>query len=263
MRILATIGRLWYLAKLGALSLLPTKPWRKRAPRDDPAGLEYVELVVGPDGADAPLPMLVLLHGFGSQPEALRTVALKLGIGVRVILPAAPIRHALGSSWFTGTNRGVAAEQARRSATSLVSLVSALTAERPTIGRPVVAGIAQGGTICHSLVLYRPDFFAASFPLAGECVERVPSKLHGGAKTTVRAFHSVGDPVTSVRSARAAIERLRAAGIDAELNEWLGFGDQAGSEMVEAWCAGVRDALLRETIVSFRIETRAAVGSAQ
>jgi phospholipase/carboxylesterase len=182
----------------------------------------YTEEIIGGAPADAPLPMVVLLHGKLGRPENIRRAFTGLRGPVRIIVPrGAPFEG--GYVWWDLHVKDADplkfAAGAREATRRVAALVRRLAHERPTLGRPVVAGFSQGAIVAYSLAVLHPDLVSAVFPLSGTLpVGLEPAAWPPGHPLPiVRAFHGEADPIVSLSLDQASVARLVSLGVPATL----------------------------------------------
>ena len=132
--------------------------------------LELERSAVLTGGAPAPAPLLLLLHGFGSDERDLPglTAHLPAGLGW-ASLPgpyrASPYPGAPGRAWFPITTPGSPDPAPVHAATAAILdwLDQAVPADRPV----VTLGFSQGGLMVTQLLRARPERFAAGVVLSG------------------------------------------------------------------------------------------------
>ena len=170
-------------------------------------------------------PLLLLLHGYGSNEQDLIGIASYLD--VRLMCVSARASYALdfgGFAWFNIDMRpeGISFDfdEARQSLQQVLVLVEALAAEyQPS--KLFVGGFSQGASMALAIALQQPDRFAGALALSG---------LYGEAlmpedPKTVRGFkvfvsHGVQDSVISIAQARASKELLNPLDLDMVYNEY-------------------------------------------
>lgn len=133
-----------------------------------PVQLERSAVLTG--GAPAPAPLLLLLHGFGSDERDLPglTAHLPARLGWASLpgpFPASPYPGAPGRAWFPITTPGSPDPEPVHAAT--VAILEWLDQTVPA-DRPVVPlGFSQGGLMVTQLLRARPERFAAGVVLSG------------------------------------------------------------------------------------------------
>ena len=159
---------------------------------------EYLDyLFYAPETADAPLPLVIYIHGAGSRGDSLQKMGLagavgEIEAGRRLpALVAAPQCHA--DHWFD----------------QLEVLCEFIDAARgwPDVDRSrvYVTGGSMGGFTTWQLACMHPEWFAAAVPVCGGGQEWYAYRLQG---MPVWAFHGLLDEIVpveeSVKMARAA-----------------------------------------------------------
>jgi len=202
------------------------------------AGMEYLELIhvppntpeAGRPGPDAPLPMLIAIHGLGDRPENFQDVIADLPVMVRVIVPRGVDPVEDGFSWFpirarsndlAGLSMGISSAADR-----LALLIAELQRSRPTTGRPVVTGFSQGGMLSFALAVYHPELLAAAVPVGGW----LPPPLWPSTLPTLRplpkivALHGEADTAVKFAPTREAVGHLEQLGWPATLKPYPEVG---------------------------------------
>lgn len=166
-------------------------------------------------------PVLLLLHGYGSNEEDLFGLAPYLGAELTIVSARAPVMLMPGSyAWFEigFTAQGIEVDL-RGAQVSLgvladfVQEVAAHTATEPA--RMCIAGFSQGATMAAALALTRPDLVGSAMVLSGI----VPSEILAGApQADIRRLpflvaHGLYDqvvPIAHGRASKALLEQLHA-----------------------------------------------------
>ena len=163
-------------------------------------------------GGDAP-PLLLLLHGVGSNEEDLFGLAPYLDERFLVVSARAPVVLGPGSfGWFRidFTPEGMVADvaQAKRSLEQLPAFIDELVGEYGADARRVfLAGFSQGAMMSMALLLTSPASVAGVAAMSG----RLPAQVLGHEPDRaalegkpVLVTHGLYDPVLPVEGARAA-----------------------------------------------------------
>lgn len=168
-------------------------------------------------GPHAP-PLLLLLHGIGSNEEDLFGLAPHLDERFLVVSARAPVVLGYGGyGWFQieFTPDGMVAdiEQAKRSLNLLPGFIDGLVETyRADGGRVFLAGFSQGAMMSLALLLTRPEKIAGVVAMSGrlprQVLEREPDAGALSGKP-VLITHGLYDPVLSVGNGRAARDYLR------------------------------------------------------
>ena len=118
-------------------------------------------------------PLLLLLHGFGSNEQDLISFAPYLDKRFFIVSPRAPFTTDFGGfAWFQ-IRYGVGgmeidAKQAEESRRLLLKFVDELIAEHDLDAKKVyLAGFSQGAIMTYSLILTAPEKFAGAVPMSG------------------------------------------------------------------------------------------------
>jgi phospholipase/carboxylesterase len=210
--------------------------------------LRFLEIIPGGTPRDPRLPMLVMIHGMGDRPHADWLAGFDAGTPVRVIMPRAPTPYFDGFSWFNYTIGGpndpaALAQGITRAADQLTELLDLLTQQRPTRGRPIVAGFSQGGMLSYALALQHPERMRLALPIAGMLPEPLWPTQSPTRRVPIRSLHGDADTIIDIHFARDLQARLNSLGYDASLEEFPGVDHAISPPMQDRI-----NALLRERL---------------
>jgi phospholipase/carboxylesterase len=176
------------------------------------------------EGRTAP-PLLLLLHGVGSNEEDLFSLAPYLDERFLVVSARAPVALDYGGyGWFRidFTPRGMVAdvEQAKRSLAMLPGFIDELVETYGADRRRVyLMGFSQGAMMCLALLLTRPEKVAGVVAMSGRFPQQViglePDREALAGKP-VLVTHGLYDPVLPIENGRAVRDYL--SGLPVELN---------------------------------------------
>ena len=187
-------------------------------------------------------PLLLLLHGYGSNEEDLIGLAPQLDARLVCISARAPYPLDFGGfAWFNIERGPEGASfdfaEALESLEQVLALVAALVEEyRPP--RVFVGGFSQGASMALAAALQQPDRFAGALVLSG---------IYGEAllpedPATVRGFkvfmaHGRQDPLIPIAQARASKALLDPLGLDLVYSEYdmPHAIDRSCLEDIDAW----------------------------
>lgn len=183
------------------------------------AVLPWVEQVTGDASPDDPLPLVVTLHGRGSDPERFQKFFEDLDVPVRIAHLQAPVAEHDGRAWFTfrGKSRDRIRDEIDLLADAAVRTTERILASRQTLGKPVVTGFSQGAMVVYSMALRHHDRFAKALPVSGVLMNDPPPEMDGPAMPKVVALHGMRDPIIGPSASRRAVATLEKMGVNAEL----------------------------------------------
>ena len=184
------------------------------------------EPVVEPNGAP---PLLLMLHGVGSNERALMGLAGELDddflvVGARGPVTFGPDAYGWFHVQFTSEGPIINTGEAEESRQTLVRFVDELVefyGADPS--RVYLMGFSQGTIVALSVALTRPDKVAGVVAQSGRILPEIrlllapPEALEG---LQILLTHGTGDPKLSIRYARQSRQTLSALGIDLEYREY-------------------------------------------
>jgi phospholipase/carboxylesterase len=179
-------------------------------------------------GGDEPPAALVALHGFGSHALDLLGLAPELAGGrLLLICPQAPHRLPgfYGFSWSGAdpTAAGAAGRLAEARAAVLATIDEATERYGLAPQRLALLGFSQGGMLAAPLALAQPERFAGLALLSTSVVGPHAGELApaaAAAQLPILVQHGTRDEAIPVAQAHASLQRLRAAGLAPEYEEY-------------------------------------------
>lgn len=182
-----------------------------------------------PDHPRTDAPLIVLLHGRGSNRHDLFSLASHMPADAIVVSPeapfaAAPWGYGPGSAWyqFLGGNR----PEPNSFSSSLQELATFLheLATKLTFGKVIMGGFSQGGTVSLAYGLAHPEQVAGVLNFSGFLADHpvVTSALTVAAPRSLSIFwgHGVHDPAIPFALAVDGRARLQAAGYTLETHDY-------------------------------------------
>lgn len=209
----------------------------------DRAGLHTVEHWVGGAKEGDDVPVVVLVHGLGDDPNRFSWVMADFDEPARVVLPAGPTSFGEGFAWMTVRLRDGDPDGLARQLDASAARVAALCRDLTRGGRkPVIAGFSQGGMVSWAVATRHPDTVAAAIPIAG-FLPPVLLPAPGSSPAPIHALHGTADPIVPLSYAKAGRDALAAAGHETELEVFSGVEHRVPRP--------VRSALYRELRAAF------------
>ena len=219
--------------------------------------LSLTFLDLAPAAAPDNAPLIILLHGYGSNEKDLIQLAPALPSEFRYLSVRAPITMDFGMfGWFplSFTPTGImvdygAAEQARL---QFISFVKDIIAEYKPAGNKVfLMGFSQGSVMCYMTAFSVPELLHGVIACSGQLPEKaMPSET---AKPSLRkipflVLHGIYDDILPIAKGRAANEWLQQHVDDLTYREYPiahQIADE-GVELIQSWLEKrVSDALER------------------
>ncbi len=179
----------------------------------------------GRDAADQGAPLLLLLHGYGSNEDDL--IGLAPYLDSRFLCVSARAPHALdfgGFAWFSieWGPEGVRFdyEEALQSLQQICELLNSLDREYAP-ERVLVAGFSQGASMALAAALREPLRVAGVAALRGVCGEEIlPADRESVSGLPVLMTHGRGDEVIPIAQARASKALLEQLPVELEYREY-------------------------------------------
>ena len=189
------------------------------------APLEGVERYTAGARPEQKLPLVVVLHGYGSTPDDILGLVTSLPVPARLWAPHAPTAVGPGWSWFPPSHAPGFADVAAGIAAARGLVASSITEEtrkHPTCGRPIVVGFSQGGVLSWALAGLPEPVVGLAVPVGGA----LPSALRPSARPAtaprVRAFHGEADARVALTGDRETLRAFESVGFDATLHAYPG-----------------------------------------
>jgi len=207
------------VAPLACSPSMTVRPEASADPAPALAPLPYeVQLVGGATEQDR-LPLVVTLHGRGSDPVRFQRFFADLGFPARIVHLEAPVEEHDGRAWFSfrGKDRATLQAEVDELADRAVLTTEQLRARLPSYGKPALVGFSQGSMVVYTMLVRHPAVFDVAVPVAGAYFGTRAALDDGAELPPVIAMHGLKDPVMSPGSSAAAVDALRRAGFPAEL----------------------------------------------
>jgi phospholipase/carboxylesterase len=172
--------------------------------------LTYLDL---PPAEPVPVPLVIMLHGYGSNEKDLVQLAPALPGKFRYISARAPMTMDYGMyGWFpiafTPDGITVDYEAAKRALQQFAGFVRDIIGEcRPAGGRVFLMGFSQGAVMSYLTAFMHPELLHGVIALSGQLPERtVPPEacLPALRKLPFLVMHGIYDDVLPVAKGRAA-----------------------------------------------------------
>ena len=191
-------------------------------------GLKY--LTVEPEGYSPGMqyPVVILLHGFGSNMQDLAGLCPAIDRhGYVYVCPNAPMTLQIGPGMagyaWTPRREDSTPDDGQR-AEELISALLDEVMERYRVesGQMVLGGFSQGGMMTFRCGLTRPDALAGLVVLSSTIAEPEELKLRLPPDRSRPIFiaHGTADPLITVNEAREAVRFLEAEGYTPEYREY-------------------------------------------
>ncbi|MCH8967178.1 MAG: dienelactone hydrolase family protein [Planctomycetes bacterium] len=164
-------------------------------------------------------PLLVVLHGWGSNAEDMLSAWKETAIefGAILVAPRA-VRRAEGTKGYTWTP----IDEADLIVTRAIDQV--LKSHRIDRQRIVLSGFSQGGSMTYHLGLRHAERFSGLIPIAAGYSQTIHAASHVAPNQLPKIFIMVGSEDRALDGNRRAARDFEAAGISVKLNVYEGVG---------------------------------------
>lgn len=201
-------------------------------------------LALHPKTSSAKPPLLILLHGVGSNEQDLFEIAPLLDERFLILSARAPLTLAPNSfAWFhvkfTPSGSLINAEEAEDARQTVVRYIDEMVDEyRADPKRVYLLGFSQGAIISLSVMLTKPELLAGVVGMSGRILPEVKPLVVSPEQLKdfpVLVIHGVNDPVLPIQNGRATRDFLSKLGIDLTYREY-----QMAHQVSETSLADVR-----------------------
>lgn len=191
--------------------------------------LSLIHMVRPPQVAAGMPPLLVLLHGFGSNEQDLFSMAPYIDRRFLVVSARAPLTLGPGSyAWFelgiSSSEVQINLQQVDRVRNGVIQFIDEVVAAYGADQRQVyVMGFSQGAMMSAGVTLTRPDLIAGAVMMSGSVPPELVSMIGDPAKVAGKPFlvtHGTYDPVLPIAQGRAGRDALAALGVDLVYHEY-------------------------------------------
>ena len=191
--------------------------------------LSLVHLVQHPSSNDRPPPLLLLLHGYGSNEHDLFGLAPYLDKRFLIVSARAPLALMPGAfAWFelgfTETGITVDPAQAEASRQQIVSFIGeAVNAYGADAGRVYMLGFSQGAIMGAAVTLTRPELVAGTVLMSGRILGEMLPSAEAAESLKDKPFlvvHGTMDTVLPIANGRASRDILSRLPVAMEYHEY-------------------------------------------
>ncbi len=190
--------------------------------------LELHYLVREPVVKTSQTPVLILLHGLGSNEQDLFSLANWLPDDFLIISARAPIRLGENSfAWYQvdfSTGKPVFnIEQEKSSREVLTKFIGQIKEKYAVSGKIYLGGFSQGAIMSYSIGLTRPDLVNGIAVMSGRLLEEIKPAIASSDKLkTLKVFisHGTNDQVLGIQYARTSLAHLKTLSIEPTYKEY-------------------------------------------
>lgn len=180
-------------------------------------GVEVLEVVLGRVEFDAPLPLVMRIHGRMSDWQLPAGSYANVARPYRLLVPRGTVQTGSRRSWAGPSVRSRKPKRLESEIASaadrLAGVLAHFRAHRRVVGEPIVTGFSQGGMVALAMGVRHPDAVGTVLPVAAHLVVPLePARLHQKRLPEVHALHGGADRIVEPGPAEEARERLREVG---------------------------------------------------
>ncbi len=174
-------------------------------------------------------PLLILLHGYGSNEQDLFALAQYLPENFLIISARAPVTLGEGSyAWyhadFSTPKPIYNKEEAEKSRKTIIQFIEELKQKHSFDEKRIyLCGFSQGGIMTYSVGLTRPDLIKGIAVMSGRLLEDVKPLIVKNEKLkqlNIFISHGTNDPVLNIQNARDAVNYLKTSGLNPSYKEY-------------------------------------------
>lgn len=177
---------------------------------------------------NAQAPLILLLHGLGSNEKDLMAFAGQIPGKYLVIAPRAPITIREGSyAWFNvnyaGREKSIDTNEVERSRRLLVEFIGQVKRKYRVDEKQVyLCGFSQGGIMSYGVGLTQPELLKGIGVLSGRMLPSFRQRVTAESLKRLKIFvaHGVSDQVISIKEARQALAYLKAQKLTIDYREY-------------------------------------------
>jgi phospholipase/carboxylesterase len=173
-------------------------------------------------------PVIILLHGVGSNEQDLFSLANRLPENFFVISARAPVQLGTNSfAWYQvdfSTGKPVFnIEQQENSRIILIKFIDQIKEKYAVSGKIYLGGFSQGAIMSYSVGLTRPDLVNGIAIMSGRLLGEIKPLIAPKDKLqALKIFvsHGTNDPVLNIQYARSSVAFLKTLGINPTYKEY-------------------------------------------
>ncbi len=174
-------------------------------------------------------PLLILLHGFGSNEQDLFSLAEHLPENFLVVSARGP--YSLGGDGYAWYHADFSTpkpiynkEEAEKSRNTIIQFIEELKQKHSIDENQIyLCGFSQGGIMSYSVGLTRPDLLKGIAVMSGRLLEDVKPLIIKNEKLkqlNIFISHGTNDPVLNIQNARDAVGYLKISGLNPSYKEY-------------------------------------------
>lgn len=198
-------------------------------------GYEYVEVATGGASLDESLPIVFMIHGRAAEPESLIDKLSNIEVKRRFIIPRGNAGTPNSPLWFKlrarDADQDKLASQMGAEADSLSVFISEMNRCLNGVGKPIVTGHSQGGSMTLALAAAHPDIMKAAVSISGW----LPEGLWPDAMAPTYAIHGTADITVDYARSASSMESMKLAGLPVKFYRIDNHGHSFTGAAKSAW----------------------------
>ncbi len=210
-------------------------------------GLSLKYLVQLPAKPNATSPVVILLHGYGSNEQDLFELKSIFPTDFIVIAARAPYTVGLGAyQWFEiGAVSSDKTAQVTNSSKLITTFIAQILNKYHTTGKVYLVGFSQGAMMSYQAGLTNPDKIAGIAVLSGKLF---PSLKHEVSKSSalkeLKIFisHGTADNRIPFAEGKATYDYLKSIGLSPQFHQYAGMGHSINNDVLtdlQKWFSAV------------------------
>ena len=199
------------------------------------AGYDYIEIVTGGASLSDRLPIIILLHGRGAQPESISKYLENISVRSRVVIPSGNLGTSSSPLWFdlraAASDQDTLASQMKEEANRVANFIREANRCLKGVGKPVVTGHSQGGMLSLAIAATNPALPREVIAVSAW----LPISLWPNTLPVTHLIHGMNDTTVDYSRTADFVARAKGAGLPIDITSIAGRGHGMGGDMEVKW----------------------------